>query len=317
MKIKVLAVTAMLALSALLSACDSGTSGNSTPSSGSSSGSGEKRPIVISSKNFTEEEILGQIYALALSAAGIPVKTNMNLGTSDIAQAALVKGGAADGIDLYPEYTSTGLRDILKDDTQTDPQKIYDAVKKGYEDKFKITWLDKSPMNDTQAMVTTKEVSDKLGIKSLDDLCAKADQVTVAAVAEFKDRPDALPLLQKTYGGCKFKEIKVFEPNLRYKALLDKQVDVAQAFSTDGEIAGNNLVLLADPKGYGLPYNVAPVVRDDVLAMYPNIADVLNKISPKLTNEEISALNWKVAGQNGQPRDIAKAWLAVNGFLPK
>ena len=317
MKIKVLAVTAMLALSALLSACDSGTSGNSTPSSGSSSGSGEKRPIVISSKNFTEEEILGQIYALALSAAGIPVKTNMNLGTSDIAQAVLVKGGAADGIDLYPEYTSTGLRDILKDDTQTDPQKIYDAVKKGYEDKFKITWLDKSPMNDTQAMVTTKEVSDKLGIKSLDDLCAKADQVTVAAVAEFKDRPDALPLLQKTYGGCKFKEIKVFEPNLRYKALLDKQVDVAQAFSTDGEIAGNNLVLLADPKGYGLPYNVAPVVRDDVLAMYPNIADVLNKISPKLTNEEISALNWKVAGQNGQPRDIAKAWLAVNGFLPK
>src|SRR5436190_13230142 len=317
MKIKVLAVTAMLALSALLSACDSGTSGNSTPSSGSSSGSGEKRPIVISSKNFTEEEILGQIYALALSAAGIPVKTNMNLGTSDIAQAVLVKGGAADGIDLYPEYTSTGLRDILKDDTQTDPQKIYDAVKKGYEDKFKITWLDKSPMNDTQAMVTTKEVSDKLGIKSLDDLCAKADQVTVAAVAEFKDRPDALPLLQKTYGGCKFKEIKVFEPNLRYKALLDKQVDVAQAFSTDGEIAGNNLVLLADPKGYGLPYNVAPVVRDDVLAMYPNIADLLNKISPKLTNEEISALNWKVAGQNGQPRDIAKAWLAVNGFLPK
>lgn len=309
MKVKVFAMTAMLALSALLSACDSGTA--STPTSV------PKRTVVVSSKNFTEEEILGEIYALALDAAGITVERKMNLGTADIAQAALVKGGADGGIDLYPEYTSTGLRDILKDDTVTDTEKIYEAVKKGYKEKFNITWLDKSPMNDTQAMVTTKEVSDKLGIKGLDDLCAKADQVTVAAVAEFKDRPDALPLLQKTYGGCNFKEIKVFEPNLRYKALLDKQVDIAQAFSTDGEIAGNGLVLLADPKGYGLPYNVAPVVRDDVLALYPNIADVLNNISPKITNEEISALNWKVAGQNMQARDVAKQWLYDKGLLPK
>jgi osmoprotectant transport system substrate-binding protein len=315
MKGKVFAMTAMLALSALLSACDSGTTATSTP--GASTGTGDKRTIVVSSKNFTEEEILGEIYAIALDAAGIKVSKKLNLGTADIAQAALVRGGASDGIDLYPEYTSTGLRDILKVDTVTDPEKIYEAVKKGYKEKFNITWLDKSPMNDTQAMVTSKEVSEKLGISSLEDLCAKADQVTVAAVAEFKDRPDALPLLQKTYGGCNFKDIKVFEPNLRYKALLDKQVDIAQAFSTDGEIAGNNLVLLADPKGYGLPYNVAPVVRDDVLAMYPNIADTLNKISPLITNEEISALNWKVSGQSMQARDVAKQWLYDKGLLPK
>jgi osmoprotectant transport system substrate-binding protein len=141
--------------------------------------------------------------------------------------------------------------------------------------------------------------------------------LTIAARAEFKDRPDALPALQKIYGGCKFKDIKVVESNLLYKAVVDKTVDVAQADSTAGEIAGNHLVLLADPKGYGSPYNIAPVVRDDVLEAYPQIAGALNKLAPKITNEEMSALNWAVAGQGKDPHDVAKQWLSSKGLLPK
>jgi osmoprotectant transport system substrate-binding protein len=255
------------------------------------------------------------MYALALENAGVPVERKLNLGTTDVAQAALVKGGNAGGIDLYPEYTSTGLNNVLKRDPIYDPKQVYSEVKKGYKDQFNLVWLDASPMNDTQAMVTTKEVSDAKGIKTLQDLCDKAGDVTVAAVAEFKDRADALPLLQKTYGGCQFKEIKVFAPNLRYKALQSKETDIAQAFSTDGQIAGMGLVLLADPKNYGLPYNVAPVVRQDVLDAYPQIADTLNKLSPMITNDEIAALNWEVDGKGREYEEVAKEWMQKQGLL--
>ena len=99
------------------------------------------RKVVVSSKNFTEEFLLGEIYALALENAGVPVDRKMNLGASDIAQAALLKGGASGGIDLYPEYTSTGLTVILKQVPIYDPPAVFAAVKKGYEDQFKLTWL--------------------------------------------------------------------------------------------------------------------------------------------------------------------------------
>src|SRR5438093_7854106 len=203
MKIRILAV-AMLALSVVLSACDTGAAGtgNPTPTTGPAPASG--RAVVVSSKNFTEEVILGEMYAQALENAGIKVDRKLNLGTTAIAQEALVKGGDKGGIDLYPEYTSTGLITVLKEKPINDPEEAYQAVKKGYKEKFQLTWLDKTPMNDTQAMVTTKEVSEQKGIKSLADLCAKASDLTIAARPEFKTREDALPALQKTYGGGNF-----------------------------------------------------------------------------------------------------------------
>jgi osmoprotectant transport system substrate-binding protein len=322
MRTRILAV-AMLAFSVLLSACGGG---EATPTPGgpptetpmfTGGGPAPARVVVVSSKDFNEATILGSIYSIALEAAGVPVERKLNLGTVEIAHAAMLKGGAGGGIDLYPEYTNTGLTNILKAEGIVDPEQAYEAVKKGYKEQFKMTWLDKSPMNDTQAMVTTKEVSDSMGIKSLQDLCDKAGELTVAAVAEFKDRTDALPRLQQIYGGCQFKELRTFEPNLRYQALLDKEVEIAQAFSTDGEIAGHGLVLLEDPEGYGLPYNVAPVVRDDVLAAYPQIATALNAISARITNEEISALNWAVSGEGRDPYDVAKEWAFSKGGLEK
>lgn len=324
MKVRSLAIGTLAIMGMMVSACG----GEATPTAGTGAGAGAAdtpasgatpsgKAVVVSSKNFTEEVILGEAYALALEAAGVPVERKLNLGTTDIAQAALVKGGANGGIDIYPEYTGTGLITVLKQQPISDPDQAYQAVKKGYEDQFKLTWLDKTPMNDTQAMATTQAVSSKLGIKSLQDLCDKADQVTVAAVAEFKTREDALPALQKTYGGCKFKDIKIFEPNLRYKALTQGDVDVAQAFSTDGAIAGNNLIVLTDPKNWGPPDNVAPIVRDDVLAQYPQIKDALNKVSAKITNDVIAGLNWQVDGKGQDAQDVAKAWMQSSGLLSK
>jgi osmoprotectant transport system substrate-binding protein len=294
--------TLALALGLMLAACNAG-------------GSGGGRKVVVSSKNFTESILVGEMYAQVLENAGVPVERKLNLGSTAIAHEALLKGGANGGIDLYPEYTSTGLLTVLKAGRIDDPEQVYQAVKKGYKERFNLTWLDRSPMNDTQAMVTTQEVSAQRGIKSLQDLCDKAGELTVAARAEFATREDALPALQKLYGGCNFKSIRVVESDLLYKALVNKEVDVAQADSTAGEIAGYNLVLLADPKGYGSPYNIAPVVRDDVLAAYPQIADALNKLAPKITNQEISALNWEVAGKGREYADVAKEWLRKQGLI--
>ena len=105
------------------------------------------------------------------------------------------------------------------------------------------------------------------------------------------------------------------DPSLFYTTLMNGDVDVTQAFSTDGPIAGNGLVLLDDPKNYGLPYNVAPVVRDDVLAMYPQISTALNALAPKLTNDVISALNWEVDGKKRDYQDVAKEWMTQQGLI--
>lgn len=278
-------------------------------------GESSNRKVVVSSKDFTEEFLLGEMYALALENAGVPVERKLNLGSSDIAHAAMVKGGADGGIDLYPEYTSTGLTVILKADPIFDPPAVYDAVKKGYKDEFKMTWLDYAPLNDTQAFVTTKATADSLGLKTLADMCAKAGEIRVSTTAEFRDRPDAYPRLVEVYGACDFKEIKPITSNLFYTTLMNGDVEVTQAFSTDGPIAGNGLVLLEDPKNYGLPYNIAPVVRDDVLAMYPQITDALNKLAPKLTNDVVSALNWEVDGKKREYAEVAKEWMQKEGLI--
>jgi osmoprotectant transport system substrate-binding protein len=296
----------------VLAACDAGATPTPTAGTGAS---GPGRKVVVSSKNFTEEFLLGEMYALMLEDAGVPVERKLNLGATDIAQGAMLRGGEQNGIDLYPEYTSTGLTVVLMGERVFDPDKVYEEVKAGYEEQFKMTWLDRSPFNNTQAFVTTKENSDKYGLKSLADMCGKAGELRVSVIAEFRDRSDAYPRLKEVYGPCEFKELKVMAPELFYPTLLNKEVEVTQAFSTDGPISGNGLVLLEDPKNYGLPYNVAPVVRDDVLQLYPQIAGALNKLAPKLTNDVISGLNWEVDGKKREYADVAREYLQKEGLI--
>jgi len=254
------------------------------------------------------------MYAQLLEKAGFTVERKLNLGGTPIAQTAIVNGD----IDLYPEYTSTGLLTVLKMQPIQDPNQIFAAVKKGYEDQFKLTWLQSSPFNDTQALAMTQAVSDQYGIKTYSDLSQKASSLVLGGPAEFIDREDGIKGLQKAYGGFQFKDIKQLGTgSLRYQALLDKQVDVVVAFGTDGAIKGNNLVLLKDDKIFYPVYNVAPVVRQDTLLKYPKIADVLNKLAPMLTDDVMSGLNWQVDGPDKkEPAAVAKAFLQQNGLLP-
>ncbi|MBA3943512.1 MAG: quaternary ammonium transporter [Herpetosiphonaceae bacterium] len=274
---------------------------------------GSGATIKVGSKNFTEEFILGEMYAQLLEANGFKVERKFNLGSEQIAQQALVNKD----IDLYPEYTSTGLLTILKLPAITDPQKILDTVKSEYEKRYQLTWLKPAPFNDTNALAMTKKRADELGIKTYTDLSKKADQLIAGGPPEFFAREDGVPGLVKAYGGFNFKATKQLDPGLRYPALTSGQIDVVRAFSTDGQLASPDLVVIQDDKTFYPIYQAAPVVRMDTLQANPQIADILNKLAaPALDDKTMAGLNLMVDGPDKKdPAAVAKDWLTQQGLL--
>ena len=268
--------------------------------------------IRVASKDFTEEFIVGNMYADLLENAGFKVDRKMNLGGTPVCQAALV----SNQIDVYPEYTGTGLTTVLKQPVQSDPTAVYNAVQAGYK-QFNLTWLQAAPMNDTQAIAMTKAKADELGIKTVSDFVAKASQITLVGAPEFQEREDGIPGLKKVYGDFTLKSFLSVDAALRYPSLLNGQADATVAYSTDGPIAANNLVVLEDDKHLWPPYQLAPVIRQDILTANPKIADALNALAPKLTNDVMSNLNNEVDGKKREPADVAKEFLQNQGLLPK
>lgn len=267
--------------------------------------------IKVGSKDFTEAFILGESYALALENAGFKVERKLNLGGTPVAQAGLMGGQ----IDLYPEYTGTGLLTVLKLPSKSDRKEVFDTVAKSYQEKFKLVWLDPAPMNNTQALAMTQEGAKKFGIKTISDLAAKAKDLTLIGPPEFEVREDGLPGIKKAYGNFTLKAYKGIDPGLRYKGLVDGQADVVVAFGTDGEISAFNLVLLEDDKKLFPPYQVAPVVRQATLEANPKIKEVLNAIAPKLTDATMQKLNYEVSGNKKEPAAVAKAFLVKEGLI--
>ncbi len=307
-------VTVLVIAGLVMSACAPGV--NPSPTTAASAPAmtpAATGTVIVGSKDFTEEFIVAEMYAQLLENAGFTVTRKLNLGGTPVAQAAIVEGD----VDLYPEYTSTGLLTVLKQNPIQDPQQIYQAVKTGYEQNYGLTWLTPSPFNDTQALAMTSAGSEKYGIKTYSDLSTKAPQLVLGGPAEFLEREDGLKALQKAYGGFQFKDTRQLGTgSLRYQALLDGQIDVVVAFGTDGQIKGDNLTLLKDDKTLYPIYNVAPVIRTDTLQKYPAIADILNKLAPFLTDSVMSGLNWQVDGPDQkEPAAVAKAFLQQNGLL--
>jgi len=272
---------------------------------------GQDRAIAVGSKNFTEELIVGEMYAQLLEHAGYSVQRKLNLGGVAVAMAAMQRGD----IDLYPEYTGTALLTVLKQPPLHREAAVYDAVKKAYAAQYKMAWLDPAPMNDTQALATTRQVSQKYGLRTLSQLAAIAPQLRFGAIAEFVSRPDALPGLKKYYGGFDFKSVRIFDIGLKYQALLRGDVDVVVAFGTDGQIDAYHLVVLEDDKHFWPPYHIAPVVRDEALERWPKIAPVLNALAPHLTDEAVRRLNWEVDGSKREPADVARDFMKQSGLL--
>jgi osmoprotectant transport system substrate-binding protein len=277
-------------------------------------GSASSAPIKVGSKDFTEEFIVGEMYALILENEGFKVERKLNLGGTPVAQAAITKGD----IDLYPEYTSTGLLTVLKKDPIADPAQTLSTVKSEYEKQFKLTWLTASPFNDTNGLATTQAVADKYGLKTYSDLAAKASELRFGGPAEFAEREDGIKGLAKTYGGFVPKELKQLGTGpLRYDALKNGDIDVVVVFTTDARIASDKLVVLQDDKTFYPIYNIAPVVRQDTLQSNPKIADALNKLAPLLTDDVITGLNAQVDIDKKEFAAVAKAFLDSAGLLKK
>jgi osmoprotectant transport system substrate-binding protein len=303
MKRRRLLILPLLALltTTILIAC---AGGGGNPTTGSS-------PIKVGSKDFTEAFIIGEMYALVLEKAGFQVERKLNLGGTPVAHAALQSGE----IDLYPEYTGTGLLTILKEPAISDQQQVYDKVAAGYKEQYDLVWLEPAPMNNTQALAMTKAASERLGIKTFSDLAAKASQVVMVGPPEFEVREDGLPGIKTKYGAFELKEYKAVDAGLRYRALNDAEADVAVAFGTDGEIAAYDLVVLEDDKQLFPPYQVAPVVRQQTIDASPAMVDALNALAPKLDNATMQRLNYAVSGEQREPAEVAKEFLTEAGLL--
>lgn len=267
--------------------------------------------IKIGSKNFTEQFIVAELYAAALENAGFKVERKINLGGTLVAHEAL-KSGA---IDLYPEYTGTGFNAVMKaQTTESDPAKVLGLVKAYYEKEFNLTWLKPSGINNGYAIVVRPETAKEHNLKTLSDLGKVAKKLSLGAGTEFVDRRDGIAGLKEVYG-AEFGEFKQFAAlRLRYEALSQKQVDVANGFSTDWQIAAEKFVALDDDKSLFPPYFLAPVVRQEI-AGNAKIVEALEKVGAVLDNPTMQELNRQVEVDKKEPRTVAASFLKAKGLV--
>lgn len=287
---KVLGILLITALAAGVAACGNNKSSN-----------GDKATIKVGSKDFTENLVVGEIYALALEEAGYNVERIPNIASSVIHTSLVNKE-----IDLYPEYTGTGLLSILQLDLITDPQEVYNTVKTEYEKQFNLVWLDYSAANDGQGLVIRTDVANKLGIKTISNLQANAGEIRFASQGEFDEREDGIPGLEKVYGPFNFKSSKIYANGLKYEVLSNDEADVAPAYTTEGQLVKEEFTLLEDDKQVWPPYNLAPVVQKSVLDENPDIGEILNKISASLDTAKVTELNAAVDVDKREYEEVAK-----------
>ena len=260
--------------------------------------------IRVGSKNFTESIIIAEIYAQALESAGLRVERRFNLGSTQILLAAMMRGE----IDVYPEYTGTALIAVLHHAPVESSNEAFDIVRQAFATTYHIEWLTPSPMSNSQALATTQSVATRYHLRTLSDLAHVSRDLRLATIPEFLTRADGLPGLQHRYGGFTFKSVKTYDIALKYQALLAGDADVATAFTTDGAIASDHLVVLTDDKHVWPPYNVAPLVRSAVIATEARIAPALDRASTRITDARAQAMNAAVE-TGADPAAVAAGFL--------
>jgi glycine betaine/choline ABC-type transport system substrate-binding protein len=273
-----------------------------------------KPTITMGSKNFTEEFILGEIYAQALEAAGYKVKKQLNLGSEQIAYKA-VKGGQ---VDAYPEYTGTSLTSFFKVETKDVPKDAEEAYAQAKAEfaKQNLTALAPTPFTDSNGFAMTQAGAEKAGgVTKLSDLADKASSLTLAGPPECRQREDCKLGLEKIYG-LKFAKFIPVDLAKRHEVLKNGQADVSLVFTTDGQIKADNLVLLEDDKSLFPPYNVSLIVRDSVLeASGPDFQKVVESVQGGLTTPVMQELNSRVDLDKETPANVAAAYLKESGYL--
>jgi osmoprotectant transport system permease protein len=268
--------------------------------------------ITIGSKNFTEQLILGELMAQLIEAkTNLKALRRFNLGGTMICHGALVSGE----IDLYAEYTGTGLTAILNHAVIHDPEEALRYVDSIYRERFRLRWLKPFGFNNTYAIaVRAADATDKRWT-TVSDLKESAPSLRAGFTAEFAERPDGYPGLRQAYN-FQFGEIRDLDPSLMYDAIAESAVDVICAFATDGRILSYKLHLLEDDRGHFPPYHAAPVVREELLHQHPEIEGALSLLGGLLDTAAMQRLNLQVDAEKRSPADVANAFLRAKALLP-
>ncbi len=267
--------------------------------------------LIIGSKNFTEQLILGELMAQLIEArTDLSVERRFNLGGTMVCHEALKAGE----IDLYAEYTGTALTVILKESGIADPDRVHEVVTRNYRERFGADWLRPFGFNNTYAITIRKSDASLRNLSTISDLIDISGTLRAGFTAEFSERLDGYPGLRGTYG-LQFQNIRDLEPALMYQAIANREIDVISAFATDGRIVAFDLQPLRDDRGFFPPYQAAPVIRTEVLMTHPELRQVLDLLAGLLDDSTMQRLNYEVDKKKHSPADVARKFLERNGLL--
>lgn len=280
---------------------------------GSGCGAERGERIIIGSKNFTEQIILGELLAQLLEArTDLQVERRFDLGGTLICQEALRTGA----IDLYAEYTGTALTVILDEPPSQDPDAVFRQVKDEYARRFDLEWMPPLGFNNTFAIVVRGEDARRLHLTAISDLAPHTPDWRAGFGYEFMERPDGFQGLAETYNLRFGSPPRTMELGLLYRALKDKQVDVVAGNSTDGLIDALDLVVLEDDRHYFPPYYAAPVARRGTLQANPAVRSALDDLAGKISEQEMRRMNYAVDGEGRQVKQVVADFLRSEGLLP-
>ncbi len=265
--------------------------------------------IRIGSKPFAENYLLAEIFAQLLESEGFPVSRRPGLGSTEIIFGALRSGD----IDLYPEYTGTGLLAILKEQPQTDPREVFRHVSQVFESRWQIHWLPPLGFQNTYAVAVSKEKAEQLHLETLSDLAHVAPKLVAGLSPDFMGRPDGLPGLSEAYD-LHFGKTRPLLQALKYQALNQGEVDVIDGYSTDGRLAQASVRILKDDKDFFPPYEAAPLVGPRLWKRFPRAVAVLSQLGGRFDASHMRRWNERVEVERESVTSVAADALAELGL---
>jgi osmoprotectant transport system permease protein len=277
----------------------------------STPGAARARPVVVGSKNFTEQVVLGEVLAALLEGRGFEVQRRLNLGGTTLCDAALRAGQ----LDLYVEYTGTALTEILKRPAQTDPARVLAEVVEAYA-AVGVRVGEPLGFDNSYALVVRRADAASRGWRRISDLAPHAGTVRVGLFGEFLEREDGMPGLLRTYGLRFARPPLEMDLGLLYQALAGGQVDLVVGSATDGLIAALDLVVLEDDRRYFPPYDAVPVMNDASLAAHPDLEAVVAELGGRMDAATMRRLNHAVDGEHRAAAAVAREFLHAAGLLP-
>jgi osmoprotectant transport system substrate-binding protein len=267
--------------------------------------------IVVGSKNFSEQALLGEILAQHIEArTHKPVTRRFYLAGTYICQQALLAGR----IDMYVEYTGTALTAVLRDPLQSNSSAVFARVQSEYKKRFDLDVLPSLGFNNTFAIVVRGEDARRLNLKTISDAAPHAHDWRAGFGFEFMERPDGYPGLSRVYGLTFAEPPRILDLGLLYRALLEKQVDIVAGNSTDGLLAARDLVQLEDDRHYFPPYDAVPVARPESLTRNPEARAALLDLAGKINDEEMRKMNYAVDGEHRDAAEVARDFLHAKGL---